>query len=73
MAIPQKLLLETLKAECGRVHARYAQYNKHVLQAVAEIVTIEKSHLNHHTNVVQKVSDQCDVLGELLERHGHHD
>jgi hypothetical protein len=41
------------------------------LDAITDIITAERQHRTHGTNIQQKVNDRCDTAGRFLaERRG---
>lgn len=68
MSVPQRQLIETITQQCERIEERFPKYRKRLLESIAEIVAVERSHMISHTNVVQKIADQCEALGDLLAR-----
>lgn len=68
MASTQKQLLETIKQQCQSADERFPDYRYQLFAAVADILATERSHRDHPTNVVQKITDKCEALGDLIAR-----
>ena len=68
MGASQKQLIDVFKRQCQAREDRYSGYRKDLLVALADIANIERSHNIAPTNVVQKIYDQCEALGDLTMR-----
>jgi len=52
--------------ECKAIQERCGGYRAALTDAVADILAAERQHRVQGTNIVQKVSDKCNALGEFL-------
>jgi len=65
MAVPQRLVIERIRARCEELDERYVGYRKDLVGYLAEILSIER--VSPH-NVVQQVEAQLQAFGELYHR-----
>ena len=71
MPASQKQLIEVFKRQCQKVEEPYGGYRSDLLVAIADIANIERNHKIAPTNnVLQRVHDQCEALGALINRKG---
>jgi hypothetical protein len=69
----QKVVLEAVKRRCDEVESRFDGYHKELLNAVADILLIERNNKTSPTNVGQKVQDKIDALGDQIWRASRND
>lgn len=65
MPVPQRLVIERIRARCEELDERYAGYRKDLVGYLAEILSIERAAPH---NVVQQVEVQLQSFGELFHR-----
>jgi hypothetical protein len=65
MPVPQRLVIERIRARCEELDERYVGYRKDLVGYLAEILSIERA--SPH-NVVQQVEAQLQAFGELFHR-----
>jgi hypothetical protein len=68
MPTSPKTLLTTLMASLENVPERYVGYRKAMITAIGEIVVMEREHQIQSINIVQKIRDTCELLGEDLDK-----
>ena len=69
MPVPQRLLLETIKARCEDAANRFPGYRSALFDSISQIVEVEAANAKLQTNVVQRVSDICTALADLVEKN----
>jgi len=61
-------LLEVLKRQCSNAPLRYRKYQRDLLDALAQILMIERVNRTAPSNVVQQIEGKCEALAELVLR-----
>ena len=68
MPINETKVIEILKQKTEIVEARYEGYSKDLFSTVAEIVTLERSHILKKMSIVEKIEDKIDLTADELYR-----
>ena len=66
MSYKNRRILTILIEECNNAPERYPTYRDTIKEIVANIVAMEKDHNIAHTNIVQNVRAQIEVMGKEL-------
>lgn len=67
MASP-KLVVDAIKQRCADVEPRFDKYEKELLETVIDILAREREHRISPTNILQKIEDHVEVLGDQIWR-----
>jgi hypothetical protein len=67
MPVPQQLVIDRIKTRCSELDRRYDGYQRDLVNALADILGYERA--NEH-NIVQRVKERLEVLGDLHLKHG---
>ena len=68
MGTTQRQLRDTVQANANRAEERFEGYRVQLAATTLDILGAERSHVVAPTNIVQKVTNKCESLGDLLER-----
>ena len=69
MSTTQEQLLKAVTAGLSEVPDRYPAYRSGLKSTLAEVLKLERQHLEQHTDIKIKIKDQCTAAGDLLYRH----
>ena len=72
MIVSQHKLLAVLRDQVDRIseNERVPRYRQDVMATLAEIVVLEKEHLDARTQIQKKVTDKTHALATVLLRAG---
>ncbi|MDE0652425.1 MAG: hypothetical protein OXI26_02070 [bacterium] len=72
MTVSQQKLLAVLREQVDRIDetARVRGYRGDVLETLAQIVILEKEHLEARTQIQKKINDKAQALATVLLRAG---
>jgi len=72
MSVSQQKLLAVLKEKVREVDeaTRVPAYQSQLLESLAQIVLLEREHLESATQISKKVGDKSEALGAFLVKEG---
>jgi hypothetical protein len=72
MTVSQQKLLAVLREQVDQIDeaARVPGYRGDVLETLAQIVVLEKEHLEARTQIQKKINDKAQALATVLIRAG---
>ncbi len=66
MPFNSKTVINILLDESKNIEERCEGYKDEIVDLVAEIITEERHHRVHGTNIQQKITDKCRATGRFL-------
>ena len=73
MPIGPEKLLEIFQQELKNITPQYDGYTKALEKELVDIFNLEAQNLITRFNIQQQINEKCQVLGELLSKHGDTD
>ena len=72
MTVSQHKLLTVLREQVAQIdeEARVPDYRSHLLETLAQIVVLEKEHLEARIPIQKRVTDQSQALATILLKAG---
>ncbi len=72
MTVSQQKLLSVIRDRVDQIDEsdRVPGYRKDLLETLAQIVILEKEHLEARTQIQKKINDKAQALGTILLRAG---
>ncbi len=64
-----KRIISIIKEKCQEAPERAPDYHKALLDTVSDIVWAEHQHSIRATTIQKIVTDQCEALGDFLQRN----
>ena len=69
MPIGHAKLIEILREELKKAPSRYDGYIKEVEKEVVEILNLEAQHAISQIDILVRINEKCQKLGQLLTEH----
>jgi len=66
MSVPQRQVLERIRAHTQQIDLRYPEYRDDLIKALADIIAVQKAKPSDHINRVEQRATQ---LGDLIASH----
>ena len=66
MPLNERKIISIILDECKTIEERCEGYREELTETIADIITLERQHLVHGTNIQQKVNDKCNAAGLFL-------
>ena len=70
MTVGEQKLLAVLREQVEAIEERMPGYRGHVLETLAQIVVLEREHLEARTQIQKKISDKAQALAMILMKAG---
>ena len=72
MTVSQQKLLSVLRDQVDQIDEtdRVPGYRRDLLETLAQIVVLEKEHLEARTQIQKKINDKAQALGTILLKAG---
>ena len=72
MTVSQQKLLSVIRDRVDRIDEtdRVPGYRRDLLETLAQIVVLEKEHLEARTQIQKKINDKAQALGTILLKAG---
>lgn len=72
MTVSQQKLLSVIRDRVDQIDEsdRVPGYRRDLLETLAQIVVLEKEHLEAKTQIQKKINDQAQALGTILHKAG---
>jgi fructose-1,6-bisphosphatase len=64
-----KRIINIIKEKCQQAPERAPDYHEVLLDVVTDIVWAEHQHAIRATTIQKLVTDQCEVLGDFIQRN----
>ena len=69
MPLNSKTVIDILLEESKNIEERCEGYKDEIVDLVADIITEERHHRVHGTNIQQKITDKCRASGRFLAKN----
>jgi len=66
-------IINVIREKCNEAPERAADYQKALLDTVADIIWAEHEHAIRATTIQKKVMDYCEALGDFIQRNAPDD
>lgn len=66
MPLNERKIINIILDECKTIEERCEGYREELVEAIGDIITAERQHRVHGTNIQQKISDKCNATGRFL-------
>lgn len=66
MPLNQKMIVSIIIEQMKDIDERCAGYRENILDAVTDILLLERQDRISHSNIQQKINDKCNAAGRYL-------